>query len=146
MHPRVGPQDVWCLTAQRNQEKHPPEMLTLPLCFVTLPHLFRAAGRYRAWWGRILGGEQPMPWAKLIVLSCKFCVFHYGFQAVFTGAPDGTPRGPFNYTPVGINSISFGSPHVRPTGCTCGEPNEIKKNAHPKYVTALFVSRPSISA
>jgi len=26
MHPHVGPQYVWCLTAQRNQEKYPPEM------------------------------------------------------------------------------------------------------------------------
>ena len=31
-------------------------------------------------------------------------------------------RGPFDFTPIGANSISFGSPHVRPMGAlsTCG--------------------------
>ena len=40
--------------------------------------------------------------------------------------------------PWGINPISSGSPRVRPMGRTCGEPDEIKKNTHPKYITALF--------
>ena len=40
--------------------------------------------------------------------------------------------------PWGVNSISSGSPRVRPMGRTCGEPDEIKKNTHPKYITALF--------
>ena len=35
---------------------------------------------------------------------------------------------------MGVNSISFGPPHVRPLGYTCGEPNEIKKNTHPKNI------------
>ena len=41
--------------------------------------------------------------------------------------------------PVGVNLISSGSPHGRctPMGRTCGEPDEIKKNTHPEYVTAL---------
>ena len=55
--------------------------------------------------------------------------------------PNGTRREPFNYTPMGVNPISSGSPHVRPMGVhrTCGEPNdEIKKNTHPKNTTALF--------
>ena len=39
---------------------------------------------------------------------------------------------------MGVNPISSGPPHVHPTGRTCGEPDEIKKNTHPKYVTALF--------
>ena len=39
---------------------------------------------------------------------------------------------------MGVNSISSGSPHVRPMGRTCGEPDEIKKNTHPKTFTALF--------
>ena len=54
---------------------------------------------------------------------------------------DGTPREPFNYTPMGVNSILSSSPHVRPTGRTCGEPNEIKKNTHPKNTTLFFVGR-----
>ena len=45
---------------------------------------------------------------------------------------------PFNFTPMAVNPVSFGSPHVRPMGCTCGEPGEIKKNTHPKYITALL--------
>ena len=40
--------------------------------------------------------------------------------------------------PWGVNPISSGSPHVRPMGRTCGEPDEIKKNTHPKSFTALF--------
>ena len=47
---------------------------------------------------------------------------------------DGKRRGPLNSTPVGVDSISLGHPHVRctPMGRTCSEPNEIKQN-----VTAL---------
>ena len=43
--------------------------------------------------------------------------------------------------PWRVNSISSGSPHVRPMGRTCGEPDEIKKNTHPKNITALFRGR-----
>ena len=50
----------------------------------------------------------------------------------------GTRREPFNSTPMGVNPISSGSPHVRPMGRTCGEPDEIKKHTHPKHFTALF--------
>ena len=45
---------------------------------------------------------------------------------------------PFNSTPMAVNSISLGSPHVRPVVRTCGEPDEIKKNTHPKNTTAFF--------
>ena len=47
---------------------------------------------------------------------------------------------PFNSTPVGVNSISSGSPHVRPMGVhrACGEPDEIKKNTHPKNIPAVL--------
>ena len=45
---------------------------------------------------------------------------------------------PLNFTPMAVSSISSGSPHVRPMGRTCGEPDEIKKNTHPKNITALF--------
>ena len=49
-------------------------------------------------------------------------------------------REPFNSTPMGVSPISSGSPHVRPMGVhrTCGEPGEIKKHTHPKYITALL--------
>ena len=47
----------------------------------------------------------------------------------------------FNYTPVAVNSISFGSPHVRPMERTCGEPNEIKKNTHPIIFPLFLVIR-----
>ena len=54
----------------------------------------------------------------------------------------GTRREPFSFTPVAVNSISSGSPHVRCTPMwalsTCGEPDEIKKNTHPELITALF--------
>ena len=38
------------------------------------------------------------------------------------------------------NPISSGSPHVRPMWAlsTCGEPDKIKKNTHPKYITLFF--------
>ena len=45
---------------------------------------------------------------------------------------------PFNSTPMGVNLMSFGSPHVRPMGCTCGWAGEIKKSTHPGSFTALF--------
>ena len=56
---------------------------------------------------------------------------------VITGS-NGTRPEPFNFTPMAVNPISSGSPHVRPMGRTCGEPDEIKKITHPKYITALF--------
>ena len=50
-----------------------------------------------------------------------------------------TRHEPFNSTPMGVNPISSGSPHVRPMGVhrTCGVPDEIKKSTHPKDMTAL---------
>ena len=51
---------------------------------------------------------------------------------------------PFNSTPIGVNSISFGSPHVHPMRRTCGEPkshSEIKNNTHPEMLPLLCVSR-----
>ena len=48
-----------------------------------------------------------------------------------------TRREPSNLTPTGVNSVSFGPPHVRPTGRTWGEPTEIKKNTQPENIIAL---------
>ena len=50
----------------------------------------------------------------------------------------GTRPEPINSTPMGVNSISSGSPHVRPKWAlsTCGKPGEIKKNTNPKNITA----------
>ena len=55
-----------------------------------------------------------------------------------TGA--GMRREPFNSTPMGVNSISSGSPHVRPMGVhrTCGEPDEIKKHTHTRNTLPLL--------
>ena len=39
----------------------------------------------------------------------------------------GLQREPFNFTPMAVN-----------VGRTCGEPDEIKKNAHPKNITPFF--------
>ena len=49
-------------------------------------------------------------------------------------------RDPLNSTPMGVNPISSDFPHVRPMGVyrTSGEPDKIKKNTRPKYITALF--------
>ena len=41
---------------------------------------------------------------------------------------------------MGVKSISFGSPYVRPMGRTCGAPKKIKNNTHPKNITAPFVA------
>ena len=43
----------------------------------------------------------------------------------------GTRPEPFNFTSMGVNPISSGSPHVRQMVRTCGEPDEIKKNTYP---------------
>ena len=65
----------------------------------------------------------------------------FGGQAspscVTCGSVRSTRREPFNSTPMAVNPIPFGSPHARTTGRTCGEPNEIKRNTHPKNTTAL---------
>ena len=53
---------------------------------------------------------------------------------------------PFNYTPMAVNSISSGSPHVRPIGRTCGEPDEIKKNTHPKISPLLQATLAQVRA
>ena len=54
----------------------------------------------------------------------------------------GTPRQPFNFTPMGVNPISPGPPRVRCTPMwalsTCGGPDEIGENTHPEDITALF--------
>ena len=54
---------------------------------------------------------------------------------------------PLDFTPMAVNSISFGPPHVRPMWAlsTCGEPNEIKKKTPPKCITALFREQTSRS-
>ena len=49
-----------------------------------------------------------------------------------------TRRGPFDLTPIGVNSISPAHLHVRPMGRTCRWAGEIKKNTHPKFFPALF--------
>ena len=51
-----------------------------------------------------------------------------------------TRRGPFNSTPMGVNSIPPARLHVRPMGVhrTCRWAGEIKKNTHPKKITALY--------
>ena len=36
-----------------------------------------------------------------------------------------TRPGPFNFTPMGVNPMSSGSPRVRPMGRTCGEPDDV---------------------
>ena len=55
-------------------------------------------------------------------------------------AGGGTRLGRSISPPMAVNSISSGSPHVRCTPMwalsTCGEPDEIKKNTHPKWFTA----------
>ena len=43
----------------------------------------------------------------------------YVWQLFQDGPGNVTRREPFNSTPMGVNSISFGSPHVCPMGRTC---------------------------
>ena len=59
-------------------------------------------------------------------------------EAYAQGFQQGPRRGAFNFTPMGVNSISSGSPHVRPMGCTCGEPDEIKKKYPPEMCYRSF--------
>ena len=53
----------------------------------------------------------------------------------------GTTREPFNSTPMAVNSISPGSPHVHSMRRTCGEPDGIKKNTHHEKETITALSR-----
>ena len=65
----------------------------------------------------------------------------------------GTRRGPFNSTPMAVNSISFASSRARPmwalsTYVWCPftrPPNEIKNSTHPKTFTALFRAQGSMA-
>ena len=60
-----------------------------------------------------------------------------------------TRREPFNSTPMAVNSISPGPPHVRCAPMwalsTCGEPDEIKKNTHPRHTAALVREQASLT-
>ena len=75
-----------------------------------------------------------------VYLTYLLLFVRFFVQAYVTKTAPGTRHEPFNYTHMGVNSIPSGSPHVRPMGVhrTCGGPNEIKKNTHPKIFTALF--------
>ena len=46
---------------------------------------------------------------------------------------------------MGVHSISSGSPHARPMWAlsTCGEPDELKKNTHPKILPVFFFRAPA---
>ena len=59
------------------------------------------------------------------------------YSATWPITVQGTSHEPFNFTPMGVNPISSGSPHVCTMGRTRGEPDEIKKTPHPKFITAL---------
>ena len=48
-------------------------------------------------------------------------------------------RGPFTFTPVGINLISPAQLHARPMGRTCRLAGKIKKKTHAEQITALFL-------
>ena len=65
-------------------------------------------------------------------------VAHYYILPAFTGHVYAA-RAPFKLTPMAVNSISSGPPHVRPMCAlhTCGEPDGIQKNTHPNSITAL---------
>ena len=68
-----------------------------------------------------------------VSLVCGGCIEHH------------VRREPFKSTPMGDQSDFVrlsARTHVRPMGRTCGEPDEIKKNAHPKYFTAFFRAGP----
>ena len=86
-----------------------------------------------------MGVQRTCGDAKEIKLTIH--VLTVSFTALFAGCGQRVPRGtrpkPFNSTPMAVNSTWSGSPHVRPMGRTCGEPGEIKKNTHPKNITAL---------
>ena len=71
-------------------------------------------------------------------------------KMAITGLGRRTHLEPFNFTPMAANSISSGSPHVRPTGVhrTWGvrPPDEIKNKTHPKTITASFRNQASPSS
>ena len=62
MHPHVGPQYVWCLTARRNQEQYPPETCSRSCSFV---HRYKCAKKcgHHARAVRVMVGERAvMAW------------------------------------------------------------------------------------
>ena len=73
-----------------------------------------------------------------IVVPPHYCTAPFQATGLRTAIIHGTRREPFNSTPMGVNSISLDPPRVRTMGRTCGEPDESKKNTHPKSTTALL--------
>ena len=90
-------------------------------------------------------GPQHVRRAKQVELTAAQGSWYLSFVSRYElsvwARTNGTRREPFNSTPMAVNSVSSGSPHVRPVGRTCGEPDEIKKNTHPKILPLCFASR-----
>jgi len=143
-----------CYNALANGSKLPPTKLACCLgegpradggegktevCSTAIPHVLPDAWYEDNWvGGEALAMLADSPAGKPWFMQVNWPVAGMNLQNSQTAwiVPE-----PFNYTPMAVNSISSGSPHVRPMGRTCGEPDEIKKDTHPKYITALFRER-----
>ena len=123
----------------------------MPLCFVSRHDRERGAanpGFYRSKLCKDFVGYETGHLNEAAFVECDLSFITNWCQLTEFLIPPGstllahcTRREPFISTPMGVDSISFGPPHVHPTGRTCGEPNEIKKNTHPENVTALFLEQ-----
>ena len=117
----VAPLGLWCTAGPRSPSWSPA------------PSYARTRGRPTRGCGSTWGCRCPRAW------ECGWTARRArGSKGNASCLTTRTRREPFNFTPLGVNPISSGSQHVRPVGRTCGEPDEIKKNTHPKYSTALF--------
>ena len=100
------------------------------------PHVLRAHTRVH----RTCGGPNGIELTIRVLTGCFTAPFLFlGLFCRRRRSRHGGTRGePFNSTTMGGKSTSPAHLHARPTGRTCGEPGETKKNTHPKNITVLF--------
>ena len=125
-----------CYMGWRNQEKYTSEFAYRLFCVRRPRTPLRRGLRHRTGPGRTSQGG--CGWCRPTPSTRRWCTRWTG---PWVCCSTRYARRPFNFTPMGVNPISSGSPHVRcnPMGRTCGEPDEIKKHTHPRCIaTALF--------
>ena len=132
-----------CVVSVRVAWPGPVRLLPGPLARPPGGVLGQRAGKVPATCWQGADGVLTRPDARAVTLPCNATPGHVREprqEAALARLPPRTPRDPFNFTPMAANPISSGPPHVRctPMGRTCGGPDEIKKNTHPKNITALF--------
>ena len=108
-----GASYVWCLTARRNQGKHPPNQ-----------NVYRSFFFFRA---------QASCTSSAWTSTASTAPSSRGSKRTSSPSTSVRDTGRSIPSPMGVDSVSSGFPHARPTGVhrTCGEPGEIPREKPP---------------